>query len=56
MECQRRTRNNKAMTASERQKKYLSNPENKRKHRERVRLYNEKMRQARLFAKSQNIW
>lgn len=46
----------KAMTTAERQRKYMQKPENKEKHRQRMILYNEKMRQARLFARQHNQW
>jgi hypothetical protein len=45
-----------AMTTAERQRKYMSNPLNREKHRERMRAYNEKMKRARLLAKQNGIW
>ncbi len=46
----------KPMTTCERQRKYMSNPVNREKHRERMKKYNEKMKKARSFAKENNVW
>ena len=46
----------KPMTTCERQRKYMSKPENQEKHRERMKKYNEKMKKARLFARENNVW
>lgn len=45
-----------AMTTAERQRKYMNKPGNKEKHKERMRIYNEKMKRARELLKENGGW